>query len=81
MKNMANFYNGMDKEIIESQKPMLVAEAIDFERVAMEFKMNKNIGWSNQNELNSYTKNVEKALNSVVIETRRLKKLHQDLAS
>jgi|1048.fasta_scaffold149744_1 hypothetical protein len=60
---------------------MLVAEAIDFERVAMEFKMNKNIGWSNQNELNSYTKNVEKALNSVVIETRRLKKLHQDLAS
>lgn len=78
---MAAFYNSMNNQIIASQKSMLVEQAIHFESTAMSFKMNKMISWENQGELMKYTEEVEKALNHVVHETKRLRKLHLDLVA
>jgi len=45
----------------------------------MGFQGAGKISWENDKELHMYTKNVETSLNNILIETRRLRKLHLDL--
>lgn len=56
LKQRANFYNNISTEMIPCQKPMLLKDAMDFEKVLMNPKdaQNKEITWRNAAALDGY---------------------------
>lgn len=76
----------MSDQIVESQKPMLVEQAMNFENVVKNMKIapkNKKVGgsitWDNAEELEMYITKIQDAANAIMSENRRLRKLHNSI--
>jgi dynein heavy chain 2, cytosolic len=81
LKQVANFYNNMSSQILESQKRMLLGEALAFEEVVKSTKnlQNGKLTWNSSNEVSDYIKLVQKAANDLMTENRRLRKVHFEI--
>jgi dynein heavy chain 2 len=83
LKKIANFYNNMSDEIMDSQKGMIVEELVYFEECVKSVKLsvktkNKNdyISWDNPDYLDSYIQNLNTATNNLLKENSRIRNLH-----
>ena len=84
LKQIANFYNAMDLQTIESQKPMLAELAIRFEEVVLSTpgKSQKGqngvnqITWNDPEELEKYIARAQEAAQGIMNEIRSLRKVH-----
>ena len=81
LKQVANFYNNMSSQILESQKRMLLGEALAFEEVVKSTKslQNGKLTWNSSNEVADYIKMVQKAANDLMGENRKLRKVHFEI--
>jgi len=85
LKQIANFYNTMNSQIIESQRPMIVEQAIQFEAVVknlpeqMKSSSKKNEGEEFQQQLDDYISLVQNQANNIMKEIRKLRRLHMTL--
>ena len=86
LKQVANFYNTLSTQIIQSQQKMLVEEAINFEDVVKNTKIGKGskrndsmVTWDNPADLEQYIHRVQEAANKIMAENRKLRKVHLTL--
>ncbi|EKX39469.1 hypothetical protein GUITHDRAFT_160010 [Guillardia theta CCMP2712] len=78
LKQVAAFYNTLESHIIKSQKPMLINEAVDFERVVK--GDGRSITWGDTNMLAQYTEELQTAMRRFTNKNRRLRKAHEQIA-
>lgn len=80
MKKIANFYNNMNEEIIDSQKAMVLKELQNFEEcvrnVNTEMQAGGELTWDKPANVERYIDSLNKATNRLVRENSRLNKLH-----
>lgn len=83
LKKIANFYNNMSDEIMDSQKGMIVDELVYFEECVKSVKLSvktKNkqdyISWDNPDYLDGFIQNLNAATANLLKENGRLRKLH-----
>lgn len=93
LKKVANFYNSLESQIMESQKPMLLDALLAFEEVVSNPGVNWKaagggkkgdtmvITWSNPAECQSYVDRLLKAADRLGGEIRRLRRAHSNLAT
>ncbi|CAM9144794.1 unnamed protein product [Heterosigma akashiwo] len=93
LKKVANFYNTVESQIIEQQKPMLLDSLLGFEEVvasasAASAKKGRGGGgeggggavtWGNPYEVENYVEKLQGAADSLSLENRRLRKAHAAL--
>ncbi|KAJ7995299.1 hypothetical protein DPEC_G00243100 [Dallia pectoralis] len=86
LKQVAHFYNTIDQQMIPSQRPMMLNNALAFEKV---IKQNPNsqsresggklqITWDNPKELEVYIGKLQSAAERLSTENRKLRKWHTD---
>ena len=87
LKQIANFYNTMSTQIIQSQKPMVIEQAMRFEDIVKSCNggrantKNANvIQWESGAELEKYIKSVQEAADEIMKENRKLRKAHIAIA-
>jgi dynein heavy chain 2 len=87
LKKVANFYNSMESQIIEAQKPMLLDALLAFEEVVTNppgrkagSKGDKTVTWSNPGECQAYVDRLLKAADRLSAENRKLRRAHGSLA-
>ena len=74
----------MSDQMVESQSPMLVEYAMNFESLVNNMKIGKNkkqssqtfITWDNAEELENYITKIQEAANQIINENKRLRKIH-----
>ena len=74
----------MSDQMVESQSPMLVEYAMNFESLVNNMKISKNkkqasqsfITWDNAEELENYITKIQEAANQIINENKRLRKIH-----
>ncbi|MEW5298925.1 MAG: hypothetical protein WDW36_001995 [Sanguina aurantia] len=78
LKQRANFYNNISTEMIPCQKPMMLADAMDFEKVLMNPRdaQNKEITWKNAAALDGYVKRLNDVADRLAEKNRQLRKWH-----
>ena len=87
LKQIAHFYNNMSSQIISSQKPMILEQAMKFEEVVLNYEKNSSkkdqnpnltntISWENASDLEKYITRVQEASNELISENRKLRKVH-----
>lgn len=82
LKQIAHFYNNMSSQIIPSQKPMVLEQALLFEETVLNSKKGTKktglqaISWDNALELEEYIRRVQEASNGLINENKRLRKVH-----
>ncbi|OQR98203.1 dynein heavy chain [Achlya hypogyna] len=86
LKKVANFYNNMEAQIIEEQKPMLLDALIAFEDIvkrpgkASTTKTSKpkaiDVTWTNLAECEEYVRQLQGAADALSIENRKLRRAH-----
>ena len=83
LKQVANFYNTIEKQIVRSQKPLLLDYAHQFEKLATnptakagERGGGKTITWSDPNELERYIQHLHAAAERLTQENRKLRQVH-----
>lgn len=92
LKKVANFYNSMENQIIEEQKPMLLDALLAFEDVvenpnggSKKAISGKNGGvhitWNNPTECQNYVDRLQKAADRLSLENRKLRKSHNTLGT
>jgi len=81
LKQRANFYNNIATEMIPCQKPMLLQDAMDFEKVLMNPKdsQGKEITWRSAAALEGYVKRLNDVAERLAEKTRQLRKWHDVL--
>ena len=82
LKQVANFYNDLATKIIPCQKPMLLEDAIEFEKVLTNPRdgMGKIITWDNPNALEGYVNRLQGVAHRLTERNRQLRKWHRILA-
>ncbi|XP_056138994.1 cytoplasmic dynein 2 heavy chain 1 [Lampris incognitus] len=85
LKQVANFYNTIDTQMIPSQRPMMLSLALVFEQViknprsqSKESGGKLQITWDNPKELEVYISKLQSAAEKLSIENRKLRKWHTD---
>ena len=78
LKQVANFYNNMGSQIIDSQKKMLLDAALAFEQVVKTAKgiESGSVTWQNPAQVEDYIQKVQKAASDLMTENRKLRKVH-----
>ncbi|XP_040514464.1 cytoplasmic dynein 2 heavy chain 1 isoform X1 [Gallus gallus] len=80
LKQVAHFYNSIDQQMIESQKPMMLQSALAFEQIIKHSKSgpggNAQITWDNPRELEAYIQKLQAAAERLSTENRKLRKWH-----
>ena len=88
LKQVANFYNTIEKQIVRSQKPLLLDYALVFERLATNPKAStgeggrgpgKTITWADPAQLESYIKHLHDAAEKLTQENRKLRQIHTQM--
>lgn len=81
LKQVANFYNNMGSQIIDSQKKMLLEAALAFEQVVKTAKgiESGSVTWQNPAQVEEYIQRVQKAASDLMTENRKLRKVHFSL--
>jgi dynein heavy chain 2 len=90
LKQIAHFYNNMSSQIIPSQKPMILEQAMRFEEVVLNYEKNPkktsnqanlhSISWDNVSDLEKYISRVQEASNDLISENRKLRKVHINIS-
>uniref|UniRef100_K3WM96 AAA+ ATPase domain-containing protein n=1 Tax=Globisporangium ultimum (strain ATCC 200006 / CBS 805.95 / DAOM BR144) TaxID=431595 RepID=K3WM96_GLOUD len=89
LKKVANFYNNMESQIIEEQKPMLLDSLLAFEEAVKRpglaqqkssLSSKKDVTWQNLEECNEYVKQLQDAADKLSSENRRFKRAHEKLS-
>ena len=73
LKQIANFYNNMSQQIVESQQRMLVQEAMEFEDVINRWKKQSN------RNIEEYVEQVCSSYNKIIEESSKLRRVHEKL--
>uniref|UniRef100_A0A672TN04 Cytoplasmic dynein 2 heavy chain 1 n=1 Tax=Strigops habroptila TaxID=2489341 RepID=A0A672TN04_STRHB len=80
LKQVAHFYNSIDQQMIESQKPMMLQSALAFEQIIKHSKSGRGgkaqITWDNPRELEAYIQKLQAAAERLSTENRKLRKWH-----
>ncbi|KAF1521633.1 Cytoplasmic dynein 2 heavy chain 1, partial [Eudyptes sclateri] len=80
LKQVAHFYNSIDQQMIESQKPMMLQSALAFEQIIKHSKTGPGgkdqITWDNPRELEAYIQKLKAAAERLSTENRKLRKWH-----
>ncbi|XP_069495113.1 cytoplasmic dynein 2 heavy chain 1 isoform X2 [Ambystoma mexicanum] len=83
LKQVAHFYNTIDQQMIQSQRPMMLKSALAFEQIIKNSKTNSaesghkiQITWDNPKELESYIQKLQSAAERLATENRKLRKWH-----
>ncbi|XP_075274100.1 cytoplasmic dynein 2 heavy chain 1 isoform X3 [Opisthocomus hoazin] len=80
LKQVAHFYNSIDQQMIESQKPMMLQSALAFEQIIKHSKSGPGgkaqIMWDNPRELEAYIQKLQAAAERLSTENRKLRKCH-----
>ncbi|KFV17286.1 Cytoplasmic dynein 2 heavy chain 1, partial [Tauraco erythrolophus] len=80
LKQVAHFYNSIDQQMIESQKPMMLQSALAFEQIIKHSKSGSGgeaqITWDNPRELEAYIQKLQAAAERLSTENRKLRKWH-----
>ncbi|KAJ9505745.1 hypothetical protein QJQ45_029246, partial [Haematococcus lacustris] len=78
LKQRANFYNNIATEMIPCQKPMLLNDAVAFEKVLMNPKdsQGKDITWRNAAALEGYVRRLNDVADRLAGKNRNLRKWH-----
>jgi len=76
LKQIADFYNNMQTQMVWSQRPMMLKLAIEFEGTLKSSELSEGTTWSNTVELERYISRVRAAAEVLMNENRRLKRIH-----
>lgn len=77
LKQVAHFYNSMSSQIMDSQKPMMLEAALEFENVVKTARVERSsVTWQNPAEVEEYVQKVQFAAANLTNENRRLRKAH-----
>uniref|UniRef100_A0A8C6BTL0 Dynein cytoplasmic 2 heavy chain 1 n=1 Tax=Monodon monoceros TaxID=40151 RepID=A0A8C6BTL0_MONMO len=80
LKQVAHFYNSIDQQMIQSQRPMMLQSALAFEQIIKNSKAGSGgksqITWNNPKELEGYIQKLQNAAERLATENRRLRKWH-----
>uniref|UniRef100_A0A8B9E7P0 Cytoplasmic dynein 2 heavy chain 1 n=1 Tax=Anser cygnoides TaxID=8845 RepID=A0A8B9E7P0_ANSCY len=80
LKQVAHFYNSIDQQMIESQKPMMLQSALAFEQIIKHSRSGPGgkaqITWDNPRELEAYIQKLQAAAERLSTENRKLRKCH-----
>ncbi|TYZ58493.1 hypothetical protein PybrP1_004198 [[Pythium] brassicae (nom. inval.)] len=94
LKKVANFYNNMESQIIDEQKPMLLDSLLAFEDAVKRPGLSqppkssgggggasrtKDVTWQNLDECNEYVRQLQEAADKLSAENRRFKRAHEKL--
>lgn len=92
LKKVANFYNNMEAQIIDEQKPMLLDALLAFEQVVQrptgtsgdgksptKAGAARDVTWQNLDECDEYVRQLQVAAERLAAENRRLKRAHEKL--
>ncbi|XP_073414467.1 cytoplasmic dynein 2 heavy chain 1 isoform X2 [Dendrobates tinctorius] len=87
LKQVAHFYNTIDQQMIQSQRPMMLKSALAFEQIIKSSRTSSgepgqktNITWDNPRELQSYIEKLQSAADQLSTENRKLRKKHTDFS-
>ncbi|XP_053312461.1 cytoplasmic dynein 2 heavy chain 1 isoform X2 [Spea bombifrons] len=85
LKQVAHFYNTIDQQMIQSQRPMMLKSALAFEQIIKNSKTSldetgqkASITWDNPKDLQSYIEKLQRAAEQLSTENRKLRKKHTD---
>ncbi|XP_028817493.1 cytoplasmic dynein 2 heavy chain 1 isoform X3 [Denticeps clupeoides] len=86
LKQVAQFYNTIDQQMITSQKPMMLNYALAFEQVIKQNPRSNSresggklqITWDSPKELEVYIRKLQSAAERLSTENRKLRKWHTD---
>uniref|UniRef100_F7FIP1 Dynein cytoplasmic 2 heavy chain 1 n=1 Tax=Monodelphis domestica TaxID=13616 RepID=F7FIP1_MONDO len=80
LKQVAHFYNSIDQQMIQSQRPMMLQSALAFEQIIKNSKPGagekSQITWDNPKELEGYIQKLQSAAERLATENRKLRKWH-----
>jgi dynein heavy chain 2, cytosolic len=80
LKQVANFYNTIDQQMYDFQNSMLLAQALNFERIVKNSKgpseAKADATWDNPKELELFISKLQKSADSLTSENRKLRKYH-----
>ncbi|PNI44695.1 DYNC2H1 isoform 3 [Pan troglodytes] len=80
LKQVAHFYNSIDQQMIQSQRPMMLQSALAFEQIIKNSKTGSGgksqITWDNPKELEGYIQKLQNAAERLATENRKLRKWH-----
>nr|BCL66104.1 cytoplasmic dynein 1b heavy chain [Volvox africanus] len=78
LKQRANFYNNIATEMVPCQKPMMLKDALDFEKVLMNPRdaQGKEITWRNAAALDGYVRRLNEVADRLAEKNRTLRKWH-----
>uniref|UniRef100_A0A287A3H7 Dynein cytoplasmic 2 heavy chain 1 n=1 Tax=Sus scrofa TaxID=9823 RepID=A0A287A3H7_PIG len=80
LKQVAHFYNSIDQQMIQSQRPMMLQSALAFEQIIKNSKAGSGgksqITWDNPKELEGYIQKLQNAAERLATENRKLRKWH-----
>uniref|UniRef100_A0A673TLY6 Dynein cytoplasmic 2 heavy chain 1 n=1 Tax=Suricata suricatta TaxID=37032 RepID=A0A673TLY6_SURSU len=80
LKQVAHFYNSIDQQMIQSQRPMMLQSALAFEQIIKNSKAGSGgksqITWDNPEELEGYIQKLQNAAQRLATENRKLRKWH-----
>ena len=88
LKQVANFYNTIDTQIVRSQKPLLLDFALQFEQLATNPRAKasgdkgsggKLITWSDPTQLEAYIQQLHAAAERLTQENRKLRQVHSTI--
>lgn len=84
LKQLAHFYNSIDKQMLPCQQSLMLESALQFEKLIKNPKGSKGnngqITWDNPDDLERYTLNLQAAAEKLSTENRKLRKLHQKIS-
>lgn len=78
LKQVANFYNSIGRQMLEFQKPMLIEPAKAFEAV-ISSKQDASLAWDNVAALEAYIGKLQTAASDLTVRNRRLRLAHKSL--
>ncbi|XP_063807614.1 cytoplasmic dynein 2 heavy chain 1 isoform X2 [Pseudophryne corroboree] len=83
LKQVAHFYNTIDQQMIQSQRPMMLKSALAFEQIIKNSREDEkgqkmSIKWDSPKELQSYIEKLQSASEQLSTENRKLRKKHTD---
>ncbi|KAG8452968.1 hypothetical protein GDO86_004684 [Hymenochirus boettgeri] len=85
LKQVAHFYNTIDQQMIQSQRPMMLNSALAFEQIiknsgtnSKESSKKMHITWDNPKDLQDSIEKLQGAAQQLATENRKLRKKHQD---
>ncbi|KAJ3270644.1 Cytoplasmic dynein 2 heavy chain 1 [Terramyces sp. JEL0728] len=71
LKQISNFYNTIEQQMLPSQQSMLLLPALEFEKI-----VKKSIDWTNHQEIDSFVSKIQQQSNLLTAENTKLKKYH-----